>query len=303
MKKISGIIMIAFVFASCSKSLSVDTPELNVSLTNARSTVADTLVYKLGDTCKFALSGYVGNIAFYPGTVGFEYKNRERVTAEGTPRLQFTSYLQWGSQVNTLKILATSNLDKVDSATVVNAAWTDITSRATLSTGTDNTPSGIINLADVAVAGKPLYIAFKYTGTTGSVQHTWTFKNLTITNLLPTGNAITVADLNTVAFTSYGNVWSPASSKWLATTAQLQIVGGAATAPDNTSWAVSKALKLNEIAPDISISLKSIGTANITSYNYKYATVGTYTASILAFNNSADESSAILKEFFIKIIP
>ena len=286
------------ILSSCNKKLEVDTPALNISLDPSRL-VADTFTYKLGDTTLFTFTGYADNIAWYPGIPGFSYDNKDRTQGPfGVANMQFTSYRQYGAQNNTLKILATTTLAGLDSASVVNGAWTDITSRATLSTGTDNTASGVINLSDITVQGKPLYIAFRYNGVTGSTQRTWTFKNWFIRSVTPEGT-IVVTDLTSAGWTVYG----VAGRKWTTSTTQIQIAGGDGAAPTNEGWIVTKPLDITSVPPDVSIPIKATGSGAMSSYAYKYAAAGTYKAVFKISNNTIKEEKTILKEFWIKIIP
>ena len=76
----------------------------------------------------------------------------------------FTSSVQVGTQTNQLSILAStdfngdySSLDKVKAA-----IWTDITNRFVLGTNATFKATGAIDISDLTVAGKPIYIAYKY---------------------------------------------------------------------------------------------------------------------------------------------
>lgn len=299
------IILILFVclFASCEKSLMVEEPNWDIQLSNARSKNGNTFVFKLGDTCKYTTTGNANTIITYPGTAGFTYANKNRTSAAGEPSLQFTSYAQFGVQTNTLKLLASNNLSALDSASVVNANWTDITNRAILSTGADNTASGKIVLSDLYVAGKPLYLALKYNGVTGSTQKTWTFKNFAVNNLLPDGSTVNVTSLSDISWTVYGNVRTPASGSWIATATQIQVIGGGATAPTNESWAISKPLDLTKVAPDVSIPIKNLTSSPLKTYTFQYPAVGKYKVVFIASNNSLKNNKEVTKEFDIEIIP
>jgi hypothetical protein len=303
MKNLILLALFVCLFASCEKSLLVEEPNWDIQLSNARSKNGNTLVFKLGDTCKYTVSGNADNIITYPGTAGFAYANINRTSATGEPSLQFTSFAQFGLQTNTLKLLASNSLTALDSSSVVNASWTDITSRAVLSTGTDNTASGKILLSDLYVAGKPLYIALKYNGVTGSTQKTWTFKNFAINNLLPDGSTINVSNLADISWTVYGNVRTPASGSWIASATQIQVVGGAATAPTNESWAISKPLDLTKVAPDVSIPIKNLTSAPLKTYTFQYTAIGKYKATFIASNTTLNDNKQVMKEFEIEIIP
>lgn len=306
MKYLFNILLLSgMCLVACKKDLTTDQPNVNITLLNNRSTVGDTLVFKLGDTCKFAMTGYADNIVFWSGQGGNKYEYRERAMQLGIPTLSFTSAAQYGTQTNTLQVLATNKLPAMDSATVVNAAWTNITSRATLSNSATPVNSGNVNLSDlVSGVNDSLFIAFKYSGLTGSTQRTWTITNYMVNNVLPDN----VSNLSGLAgdanfWTRYGNVWSPANARWVATTTSLTIVGGAATAPTNTSWIISKPLYVGRVSPDISTAtVKNITASATTSYAFKYDAVGKYKATFTIYNVTPDDRKGAVKEFNIKII-
>lgn len=291
----------AMLWLGCSKKVGVLAPALNISVTNG-NVVGDTIIYKLGDTVKYAFSGYAGNISVYTGDAGHSYAYKDRTSASGMPQLSFTSLEQYGTQTNTLKVLATDNLAKLDSAHVVAANWTDITSRATLSTGSA-VASGTIDLSDIIKGPTDsLFIAFKYTGTTGGTQRTWTITNYTVNTVLPDGiQSISSLATDNAYWTKFKI--APSTANWVTTTAQLQVVGGTAVAPNNISWIVSKPMYVGRVAPDLAVGLKNVGNANLTGYTYKYAAAGKYTVTFVIFNNSVDEQQTVIKQFNIKVTP
>jgi len=294
-----------FFFTAC-KKLGTTTPALTVSLDRSRL-VADTFTYKLGDTTKFVFTGTAGNITVYPGDSTHNYDYRNRTLALGATQLSFSSAEQFGTQTNTLQVLATDKLPGLDSTLVVNASWTDITSRATLATTATATASGTIDLSDL-VQGQndSLFIAFKYTGAGGSTQRTWTITNFVASNALP-DTRYPLSNLS-----SDLNYWTKykigaSTAVWTPTTTQLQITGGAATAPDNVSWIVSKPLYAGRVAPDLAIPLININgytnNAGANGYNYIYARPGLYKAVFLVFNNTAEVQKTSVQSFYIRINP
>jgi hypothetical protein len=286
---------------ACNKKIGLSPITMSIGLANARSTVADTLVFNLGDTCKFTISGYADNLAVYTGDAGHKYVNRNRDTADGIPELSFSSTEQYGTQTNTLQVLATDKLPNYDSATVVNAGWTDITGMATLATSTTVTPSGSINLSgSVNSPDDSLFIAFKYTGVAGSTQRTWTITNFQVTDLLPDEAAV-ISDLALDSKAFYALRIAPSTATWAVTTTQIQEVGGNATAPNNVCWIVTKPLYLNVVSPDLSVGIKNVAGALPTSYTYKYAAVGTYLCTFVLFNDNVDQQQSEIKQFYIKV--
>lgn len=311
---------ILFIFVSlavsCSKKIEVKNPDgLNISVNNQRSQVQDTLYFNLKDTVKFIINGNVDNIIFYSGEAGHQYKFTNRTSVAGViPQLSFTSVTNTSVQANTLKVLATNKVNIQDSTSIVSTSWTDITSRVQLASGTTAVNSGVANLTDiVSGTNDSLFVAFKYSGTTGTLQRNWTITNLTINGLLPEGNTNNLLSLVSAAnyWKILGNIWTPSSSKWSASTTQLQITGGTVTAPNNTSWIVSPPLYVGAVYPDkpvvvkyASSALPSYTVSGITYYGYNqvYATPGLYKAIFVYFNKSIDDQKTAVKEYYIRVI-
>lgn len=288
---IIGVVAIA-AFASCSKKLSTD--PLSFSVTTNSTT------YHAGDTVHFTFTGDPNIISFYSGENGHNYAYINRTTIDGTPQLQFTSYAQYGAQLNTLQLMVSNDFTGTyDSTHIAQATWTDITSRATLSTGANNTPSGIVDLSDFLAQEKPIYIAFKYNGVSGTTQKTWTINNLTL-NLLE-ADSVTMLPITTLATAGWYQVSlkNPAAV-WSISTTQLHIGGGNATAADNDDWVISKLLYLNSVLPDVAVPIKNI-TEKVNSFDYVFSKPGTYKVVFLAANASADEQSSMTKEIDLTI--
>jgi hypothetical protein len=305
MKKLLYTLTACLSFMACKKTISADEPEVSVSLTNARSTVVDTLVFQLGDSCKFNIDGYADNMTFWAGNIGNNYDFRNRTQGFGKMLLSFTSTAANGSQANTLKVLAMTNLKSLDSATVYNAAWTDITARTALATSATAVSTGTVDITDLV--GSPsdsLFLAFRYAGTTGSTQRTWVINNLVLNN---TGADFNYPMINIVSdvtyWTVYGNVWAPSGRKWIPSSSMLTIGGGDATQPTNVSWIVSKPLYVSRLAPDVPTTvLKNLTAASPSAYQYRYAAPGLYKASFVSYNNTIDNTKTTTKVFWIRVI-
>ena len=279
------------VLASCNKELSIKPLSFNVTTSSTS--------YKVGDTVHFSFTGNPDFISFYSGEDGFDYANRERTLAEGKPQLQFTSYAQYGVQVNTLQLMVSTDFTGTyDPASIAKATWTDVTSRAKLSTGADNTPSGIVDLSDILAQKKPVFIAFKYTGVTGSTQKTWTIKTLTL-NLLKTNNKVLpITDIASAGWKQV-DIKNPAAV-WSISAAQLRIAGGGVAVADNEDWVISKLLYLNQVLPDVAVPIKNI-TQNFSSFDYVFSAPGTYKVVFMAANASADKQQTSTQEIVLTI--
>lgn len=170
---------------SCNRDLVVDENiDFDVSV--------DAATFKAGQEVRFKFSGdYVQHITFYSGEVQKDYEYREGrvidVSAAGAT-MSFSSSVQVGTQLNQLSVWVStdfngdySTLDKVKAAT-----WTDITSRFALGTGTSFVASGVKDISDLMVAGKPLYFAFKYVTQpqqANGLARNWYIQTFTLTSL------------------------------------------------------------------------------------------------------------------------
>ncbi|MVN20465.1 DUF5017 domain-containing protein [Mucilaginibacter arboris] len=324
--------MLLLACAACNKNVAVMPVAFDV-ISAKNSGVAAT-VFSTKDTVQFNFTGNPDVITYFSGEAGKNYDFRNRVSAAGMPQLQFSSILANGTQPSSLSLLVSSDFKGVvanniygvltrdtaaTNANIAAAAWTDITSRATLSTGgTTAVPSGVINLSDLST-GKPVYIAFKYTAAAGTIQNKWTISALSLNNVLADGTTYTIANLNapTTAFTNYGNTtygpgWAVSydpkknvnNYAWVYTDKTSLVITGATTAATATApaeaWAVMGPIDLTRVTPDAGVGIKSIS-ARLASYSYNYTTAGSYNAVFVASNNTNDGSNMLVKKIPLTI--
>lgn len=335
--RIGYLIIAAFLLAcaACNKDIAVKPANFDVA--SGKNNGTATTVFSSKDTVNFYFTGNPDMITYFSGEPGKNYDFRNRFSAAGIPQLQFSTILANGTQANSLSLLVSSDFKGVatntiygvltrDTATtnanIAAATWTDITSRAILSTGaTTAVPSGIIDLSDFLKQGKPVYIAFKYTATAGTIQNKWTVSALSLNNVLPDGTSYTIANLNapTTSYTNYGNItygpgwavsYDPAKNgnkyAWAYTDKTSLIITGASTLPTATApaeaWAVMGPIDLSRVTPDAGVAIKAIS-ATLSSYSYNYTTAGAYTAVFAASNNTTSATSSAVKKISLTINP
>ncbi len=308
-------IFIILLITSCQEK-NVDSPDFNVT--------SSSFTYNVGDSASFDFSGNPNFITFYSGEFGYRYEYRNRISATGKPLLKFTSALGAGSQESSLHLMVSKNFTGIvigdTVATAVNiaaATWTDITDRATLAKNATALSSGSIDLSDFASDGKPMFIAFKYVASSGSIQNKWTITGLTVTNNLPDSSVYTIANLvasSTAIATNYAgvNTFSPGwfafptinTLNWVIVDGSSMVITGAATAAAATTnaeaWAIMGSLDLQKVTPDVGIAVKSIN-AVVNSYGYTYSKAGTYTATFVGTNETAKDSKESIKQFTIVV--
>lgn len=292
--------------SACTKRLSNGAPDFTVA--------AEHLSLTAGDTAWFHFTGNPDIITFYSGEAGKRYEYRNRVEAEGMPIVNFSTVRANGTQQNTLRLMVSSNFAGVvrgDTPTtktnIAAAAWTDITSRASLAvSGSTPVASGNVDLSDLASAGAPIYFAFQYAAAAGSTQPKWTITNFTIKNVLPDGTSYVIGNLNTSTspYTNYGvTTYSPGFAaytlqnnfNWAVSTTNLVITGatsaGAAGAASE-AWVFIGPVNLRKVTPDAGQVIKSTS-QNMGELNfyYPYQVPGDYKATFLGGRVSIDESS------------
>jgi len=293
--------------ASCSKQISINPLSFDVQ--------ADSASYNAASLTTFSFSGKPNNITFFSGEIGKRFEFKNRVTADnGIPQLKFSSALNAGAQPNSLALMVSSNYTpSSDPAAIGAATWTDISSRAAWATSGTAVASGAVDLSDMANAGKPVYIAFKYKVAAGAIQDKWTITGVSLRNVLPDGTAYTIDTLPTfTTVTNYGNTtnlpgWAGQAVantyKWTLSAANLVIAGAttaaAATAPAE-AWAITGPINLKTVTPDLGTVIQNMSD-NVQIMKYSYAKPGTYTATFLASNVNVDGMNSITKNLAISI--
>ncbi len=284
------LIVLAGVFLfSCSKEIKLK--PLSFDATVNKVTMATT------DTAVFTFSGNPDYITFYSGEPGSRYEFRNRTSDTSTNlQLKFSTATTTHTS-GTLSLMVSDNFNGTfDSANVRSATWTDITSRATLATGTTVVASGTISLADFAAAKKPVYIAFKYAAVAGATQKKWTITGLTLSHVLA-DKSYTIGDMTATA-PSMG--WKPAdvSNTAINWTSALVITGNttAASAVTTEDWMIMGPVDLSRVLPDAGTPIKAVYEGmNKFPYYYKYTAVGSYNAVFVASNTNRDAQESMVK--------
>lgn len=285
------------LMCSCNKK---EVTPLDFSVTTPSTT------YKVGDSVVFNFTGNPDFITFYSGESGHQYKYATRDFAEGTPIMQFGSYRQYGIHDSTLHIMVSKNFTgSYTTGGVDSATWTDVTSRATLSTGANQTPSGQIDLSDfTGQDNAPLYIGFKYHDTTNGTSslRTWTITNFTLNTVLEDSSVVAVSTQATAGWKDVTYL-TPAAA-WIITNTgsspSLKINGGAAGGPENYNWVISGALYTNKVSPDVGVVLKNIS-ARLPQYVYQFSSPGTYDVTFSAVNENIYGRKQVIKTIQITV--
>lgn len=283
----------ALIMTSCKKQ-KIETPNFDVSVAKTS--------FAVNEPITFTFSGTADIVSFYSGVAGSEYRYKNRTTVDGKPQLQFTSYRSGAStQANTMSLLISKDFDNTFNIDdLQKATWTDITSKATLSTGADNTASGVIDLSDqLSSDNAPVFLAFRYTAKKDAAvaQPTWAIKALSVTNVAADGTVTPIAAQSTMSWGSInvlnsGNLWGGT------TTSSLSFTGGAINADDNEDWIISMPLQLNRAQATVAANIKPSPTTRLITYTYPgYTAAGTYTATFEAINANKWDNKSTVKQF------
>jgi uncharacterized protein DUF5017 len=293
MKRIYFLMLLSGLYA-CTKK---DAESPNFEVTWAKTS------YAVNEPILFKFTGSADIISFYSGQPGKEYEFRDRYRVDGIPQMKFTSYRQFGPQNNTLNLLASMNFNGVfNPENIALATWTDITSRATLSTGADNTASGIVDLSDFMKPDSVVYIAFRYIAKADPAisQPTWTIKNIFIDNKIADGSLVAVANSANITWGAV-NVANPART-WSFSATQIQMTGGPANTEDNEDWIITKPLSLDRVQRSLSVNVRTSPAATETSYLFAgYTAPGTYKATFEVTNANKWNIKRNVKEIVITV--
>lgn len=335
---------IAIVVAGCSKKLEVASPELSVTPLSTTVTAGEAVIFTIVDEKSpdnlFFFSGEpnqeysnsygVGKGRLAINNSGYNFSFQSRFDYNGPPA---DSIVKYGLQTGQLSIWASTDFNgKLDSASVVNATWTDITSKFTLPTAqhaSSLTNSGINTLSDVLVKGKPLYLAYKLTTKkqrdNGYSQY-WNIQNFviqsrdTVAGQLPVLYNMGKMEFN---FVDMQKGWWSSSLSRTATVVRMggpnpyitrseqqdsiiQATGAQVDPPITEAWAISTRINADTVflGYDTPVTLASYTTVKFpTEYSYVYNTPGTYKAVFVGENRSKDETKTVVREFTITVTP
>lgn len=288
------LLIFVIAFSACRKK--VEMPALEITTTS--------LTYKAGDTVTFNFQGNPDNITFFSGEKGHQYEFRNRTAVKNRLEIDFKTWVTFGVIYQNLQLMVSNNFSGVvDSAHVKAATWKDVSDRAVFSTGQDNTPSGIVNLADFTDAEHHalIYVAFRYTDTNKPEgQNRWVVRTFTANNVSEEDSTVTPQATMATAGWKAVDFKNPAYV-WTITAAQL-LMPSSKNSDDNEDWVISKGFDPTAATPDVGVALKNISTT-LPFYKYVYTQPGTYkvTFDVSAVRYNGEKRTT--KEIILTITP
>jgi hypothetical protein len=303
-KYLAGLAVLPFL-AFCTKD-DVQTPAFDVSV--------EERVYKINDSVRFTFKDAPDVVSFYSGEKGKEYQYRNRIVVEGRKKeLALNTQITYGSQTDNLKIMVSNDFTGTyDEASVKKATWKDITGKFILSTSPNGVlgprvSSGKVDITDDIIAGKPLFVGFKYVGQaspgTTSTQRGWRIYAFDLTLTDKDGTTSTLATRTNAG-------WSPVNimdalsatgtSKWIYTT-DMFYYDPMSSLVESEGWYITKGFLPDTMTPDKGTPIKDY-TQRRNSYAYAFKAEGEYTVTFVGTNVNYTGEKALVKEFKIKVV-
>jgi hypothetical protein len=307
MKNIKYLAVLALLpfLTFCTKD-EVQTPAFDVTV--------EATTYKINDSVRFTIKDAPDVISFYSGEKGKEYQYRDRIVVEGRRKeLALNTQITYGTQTDNLKIMVSNDFTGTyDEASVKKATWKDVTSKFTLSTSPINilgprVSSGKVDITDDIVAGKPLFVGFKYVGAaspgTTSTQRGWRIYAFDLTTTDKDGTITTLASRTNAGWNPVNimdAVSAAGSSKWIYTT-DMFYYDPMSSLVESEGWYITKGFLPDVMAPDKGTPIKDY-TQRRTAYSYAFKTEGEYTVTFVGTNVNYTGEKAVIKEFKIKVV-
>ncbi|WP_257668127.1 DUF5017 domain-containing protein [Parapedobacter tibetensis] len=295
------LMLISVVLFSCEKN-QLDDPALEVT--------ADKTTITAGESVTFKFEGSPQMLSFYSGEFLKDYNY-------GTSSRELKNcYLSFSSatvasikQANQLAVLVSSDFDGIYAIANIKAAtWVDVTDRFALATNATVKASTEVDIMDLAVAGKPLYLAFRYITkpqTEFLAANDWNITDVLVKSKFDDGE-VTLMDYGSgsnFSVFSYGNKQAGRS---LVNSTTIQFKGNATpeTMEEYTEdWGISRAIYINpnDLGNDKATALKLFREAKKESYSYTYSEAGTYTATFIGETNNVYGNKKVARQIEITV--
>lgn len=295
------LMLISVFLFSCEK-YQIDDPALEVT--------ADKTTVKVGESVTFKFEGSPQMLSFYSGELLKDYNYVTNSRALKNCYLSFSSATVAAiRQLNQLSVLVSADFDgKYAIDNIKAATWVDITRRFTLATSTTVTPSTEVDIMDLAVTGKPLYLAFRYITrpqTEFLAANDWNITAVLLKSKFDDAE-VTLMDYGSgsnFSVFSYGNKQAGRS---LVNTTTIQFKGNATAEIKEEyteDWGISRAIYINpnDLGKDKATALKLFREAKKESYTYTYSKAGTYTATFVAETNNVYGNKKVVKQIEITV--
>ena len=320
----ASFVAIALLYTAIMACQTTDISLPDFDVTTAKTT------YKAGEPVSFTFAGSnPDQLVFYSGELGKRYANRDRVSGTGVTKLVFQVAMQQGALpgLDSLRLLASTNLKTYDAAGVTGATWADITSRNARfpkTLGTAFSISDSVNVSDFNTADSVAF-AFRVVNKKNATlaQRKWQVQNVILTNVMADGTPTPL--LSTFANTGWTqvsvknptNAWDVGTARVSAATSLSNTSGvlirsaypisfdptTAVNVDDNDDWLITTKVNLKTVKPDVGAVVKNAGGNTLPVYTYVFRTAGAYTVTFIAQNVSLTDRKDTMKQVQITVTP
>ena len=269
--------------------------------------------YKVGDEVTFTLSGDPNMITFYSGEEyqDYAYKDGRTIVVNRT-LLSFSTAnpSAAGAQPRQYSVWVSTdfNGDYSNFSNVSAATWTEITSHFTFATSGTFVQSGQLDLSDLLVEGKPLYVAYRYI--TRPQRENGPVRSFIVQTFSLTGETsgapVIITEHGGAGFRIVEQNPETAPSRSTITATRLTLLGNLLTDdhdPATETWAITKGFDTGniEMGPDQPMAIKGNEHPRLEEHRYVYTEPGTYRVVFVATNANAKDSRQVVRELELTI--
>ncbi|MCH5718383.1 DUF5017 domain-containing protein [Niabella hibiscisoli] len=317
---IVSLLLVAGLWA-CKREIALSPSDFQVT--------TDSASYTRGGLTTFKFTGNPDNITFYSGSWGMRYQYANRfIDTSGTAILTFSTAVNTAGSSGELSLWYSTDYTN-DTSRLGAASWTNVNSIAPIqwATTATATSSGAIDLTRLKSAGKPIYLAFKYTASAGATQRKWTITPLTLIHKPVNDTTYTILNLAGVnpvyaagapqLVSSPGWVavnksrnptaaerWTPAASTNATTNFVIGGTTNTAIAVDTEQWLIAGPINLSQVLHDVPTAIvktmSSVAAADLApAYAFRYTLPGTYKAVFVGSSQNPDKGETTVRSVTI----
>ncbi|WP_189663097.1 DUF5017 domain-containing protein [Polaribacter sp. IC073] len=304
--RLTMLILVTLGFQSCEDLDEITNPNFDVAF-NATA--------KVGEPVEFKISNAPDFLSFFSGETSREFRNSNRLKADGTFSLSFDTarhYFDGASRSdNAWNLLVSTDYTGSGKVEDVQAAtWTDITDRFTFATARtySQTNSGTVDISDLA-SDLPTYFAIRVNAegkkSEGNRQGVFRLHSFDISLAVENENySLDVTTITNPGFKPVNVEGTHPSNKskdlWVNKGGYFEMSGDQAEYT-NDDWLISRPINLSgAVEPDRGEPLKSY-TDILKSFQYIYSEAGTYSVVFVGSNETIHGQKDSMKEFTITV--
>ena len=269
--------------------------------------------YKVGDEVIFTLSGDPNMITFYSGEEfqDYAYKDGRTIVVNRT-LLSFSSARPSAAgaqpQQHSVWVSTDFNGNYTDFSHVSAATWTEITNHFTYGTSGTFVQSGQLDISNLLVEGKPLYVAYRYI--TRPQRENGVVRSFLVQTFSligeTSGAPVIISEHGGAGFRIVEQNPETAPSRSATTATRLTLLGNLLTDthdPATETWAITKGFDTGniELGPDLPMAIKGNENPRLEEHRYVYNEPGTYRVVFVATNANAKDSKRVIRELEITI--